>query len=135
MNKSSPTIESLKVRLDKWLWAARFYKTRSLAIDAINGGKILLNGNHPKPSKEIGPDALLRIHRGELIQDVVVLKVSLRRGSAPEAALLYEETAESIVAREAKAERFRLDALARPLSTGRPNKQERRQLTDLKHNY
>lgn len=135
MSKPLSTFNNKKVRLDKWLWAARFYKTRTLAAEAITGGKILLNGKRPKPSKEITPDDLLRVQRGDLIQDVVVLKLSIRRGPASEAALLYDETSESIVAREARAERFRLDALARPITSGRPNKQERRQLADLKHNF
>ncbi len=117
-----------KVRLDKWLWAARFYKTRSLASEAINGGKVHLNGARAKPSKEVTIDDQLRIRRSTTEMTVVVTAISGKRGSATIAQTLYTETAESI------AERERLQAL-RKLSTPpggfsdhKPDKRERRKI-------
>jgi len=89
-----------KVRLDKWLWAARFYKTRSLASEAINGGKVHLNGSRAKPSKEVKLDDQLRIRRATTEMTVVVIAISGKRGSATIAQTLYSETAESIAERE-----------------------------------
>jgi len=116
------------VRLDKWLWAARFYKTRSLAIGAINGGKIHLNGTRAKPSKEVKVDDQLRIRRGISEMTVVVTTISDKRGPATIAQALYSETPESI------SERERLQAL-RKLSTPpggfsdhKPDKRERRKI-------
>lgn len=116
------------VRLDKWLWAARFYKTRSLASEAINGGKVHLNGTRAKQSKEVAVDDQLRIRRSTTEMTVVVMAVSSKRGSATIAQTLYTETAESI------AERERLQAL-RKLSTPpggfadhKPDKRERRKI-------
>jgi len=116
------------VRLDKWLWAARFYKTRSLASEAISGGKVHLNGTRAKQSKEVAVDDQLRIRRSTTEMAVVVTAVSSKRGSATIAQTLYTETAESI------AERERLQAL-RKLSTPpggfadhKPDKRERRKI-------
>src|SRR6516165_3941122 len=112
-------------RIDKWLLAARFFKTRALATEAVAGGRVHLNGERVKPAKDVRPDDVLEIGRGELRWTVVVRAVADRRGSA--AAALYEETAKSVAARErAAAER----QLSRPLSSGpggpRPTKIDRR---------
>ncbi|HSC82717.1 MAG TPA: S4 domain-containing protein [Pseudomonas sp.] len=116
-----------KVRLDKWLWAARFYKTRALAKDAIEGGKVHCRGERCKPSKEpkLGDEYVIRAGFDE--RTVVVLALSVVRRGAPEAQLLYAETADSISRREAAAELRKAGALG--LQTdGRPSKKQRRQL-------
>lgn len=115
-----------KVRLDKWLWAARFFKTRGLATEAIKGGKIELNGSRAKPSREIKIDDTLRIRQGYDEKTVIVRDLSDRRGPAPVARLLYEETADSIVQREKMTEQRRIANAHRDVGQGRPTKRERR---------
>ena len=117
-----------KVRLDKWLWAARFFKTRALASEAIKGGKIELNGSRAKPSREVKVGDELRIRQGFDEKTVIVRELSDRRGPAPVAQRLYEETAESIAAREKAAEQRRLANAHRERGQGRPSKRERRQI-------
>ena len=117
------------VRLDKWLWAARFFKTRSLATEAVNGGKVELNGLRPKPSKPVKIGDQLRIRLGPFIHVVTVRALSDRRGPASAAALLFEESAESIAAREQLREQHRLAPSAQYTERGRPTKKERRQLS------
>ncbi|WP_416310829.1 RNA-binding S4 domain-containing protein [Pseudomonas sp. W03] len=116
-----------KVRLDKWLWAARFYKTRSLAKEAIEGGKVHCRGERCKPGKEpkIGEEYVIRTGFDE--RTVVVKALSMVRRGAPEAQLLYEETADSAKRREDAAAMRKAGALG--LQTdGRPTKKQRRQL-------
>ncbi len=122
-----------EVRLDKWLWAARFYKTRSLARAMIEGGKVDYNGNRAKPSRTVEPGAVIRLLQGFSRREVVVRAVSDVRGPASAAALLYEETAESIARREEEARLSRLNALLNPRPDEKPNKKERRELLSLKH--
>jgi ribosome-associated heat shock protein Hsp15 len=117
-----------EVRLDKWLWAARFFKTRSLATEAGNGGKVELNGLRPKPSKAIKIGDQLRIRLGPFIHAVTVRALSERRGPAPAAALLFEETPDSIAARERLREQHRLAPPAQYQEGGRPTKKDRREL-------
>ncbi|HHH47636.1 MAG TPA: RNA-binding protein [Gammaproteobacteria bacterium] len=117
-----------KVRLDKWLWAARFFKTRGLASEAIKGGKIELNGSRAKPSREVRVGDELQIRQGFDEKTVIVRDLSDRRGPAPVAQQLYEETAESIVAREKAAEQRRLANAYREPGQGRPTKRQRRQI-------
>ena len=117
-----------KVRLDKWLWAARFFKTRSLASSAITGGKVHLNDQRTKPAHPVRPSDRLEIRRGSESITVIVQALSDRRGPASEAAKLYEETAASIAAREAQAAKRRLAALATPQPPARPDKKARRQI-------
>lgn len=120
--------ESEKVRLDKWLWAARFYKTRAIAKDAIEGGKVHYNGARTKPSKAIELDAHLKIRQGFVEKEVVVLAISDKRRGAPEALLLYNETNESIAKRE-KVASDRKNMMAGQLPPARrPNKKQRRQI-------
>ena len=122
-----------RVRLDKWLWAARFFKTRSLAKTAIDGGKVHLNGARTKAAKEIGIGDRLEITRGDTQQTVVVTAIAERRGSATIAATLYAETPESVARREAiRAERrLQRDGLIAPKR--RPDKHERRRLREVKN--
>jgi ribosome-associated heat shock protein Hsp15 len=120
-----------KLRIDKWLWAARFYKTRSLAADAVDAGKVLVNGQRVKPAKtlKVGDELQIRAHGAEYT--VKVLALSDRRGPAPQAALLYEETAESKRKREeARLTRVPLEPAA--IIRGRPTKKARRQLQKLR---
>jgi ribosome-associated heat shock protein Hsp15 len=120
------------VRLDRWLWAARFFKTRSLAKQAIEGGKVRCQGQRAKPSKEIGIGTELDIQRGESEQRVIVTGLSERRGGAQEAAGLYRETPDSLEKREqAQAQRSLLRRGAMPPPV-RPSKRDRRQLKQLK---
>lgn len=119
-------------RLDKWLWAARFYKKRSLASDAVSGGKVQVEGQRVKPARPIGVGTTVRIRKGPDEFEVVVKGLSGRRGSAPQAQALYEETAESIARRATDSERRRLDHQERILDGGRPTKRDRRSLLRLK---
>ena len=115
-------------RVDKWLWASRLLKTRALAIDAVRGGHVQVNGQRVKPSKEVraGDRIALRLGQRRIIVDVRGL--AERRGPASEAALLYDETAESIHARERAAAEARLAAPQRWTGGGRPTKRDRRRL-------
>lgn len=117
-----------KFRLDKWLWAARFYKTRSLVVQAVEGGKVHVDGYRAKPSKELHMGMLLRITRGDEVMEVTVRGLSLQRRGAPEAVLLYEETAESLQQRTAAAELRKLDYGVRDRGEGRPTKRQRREI-------
>ena len=118
-----------KCRLDKWLWAARFYKTRSLATDAIDGGKIHVDGDRVKPAKEVRVGQVIQIRRKDLDMEVMVKALSVTRRGAPEAALLYEETAESSATRANAAVTKEADHARRERGAGRPTK---RQLRDIK---
>ena len=118
------------IRADVWLWAARFFKTRSLAKQAIDGGKIDLNDGTCKPAKTVQAGDVFRIQRGNERLEVEVLALSEKRGPASDAQALYRESDASIAAREAaKAQRQLLGAMAPP---GRPDKQARRELRRLK---
>ena len=118
-----------KCRLDKWLWAARFFKTRSLATDAIDGGKVYVDGDRVKPAKEVRVGQVLYIRRKELDMEVTVRALSVTRKGAPEAALLYEETPESASKRENASVTKEADHAKRERGAGRPTK---RQLRDIK---
>ena len=117
------------VRVDKWLWAARFFKTRSLATEAVNGGKVELNGLRPKPSKEVKIGDQLRVRLGPFIHELTIRALSDRRGPATAAALLFQETAESIAAREKLREQHRLAPVAQYDDGGRPTKKDRRAMS------
>jgi ribosome-associated heat shock protein Hsp15 len=117
------------VRVDKWLWAARLLKTRSLAAEAVKGGRVQVNGQRVKPSKEVAPGDELEVTIGQVRRTVVVRAVAERRGPAKEAVLLYEETADSIAARERQAEQRRLASPPPGADLGaRPTKRDRRRL-------
>jgi ribosome-associated heat shock protein Hsp15 len=117
-----------RLRIDKWLWAARFFKTRSLAKAAIEGGKVQMDGQRVKVSKEIAPGDVLRIRQGWDDREVTVLALSDQRRGAPEAQLLYEESPESIARREAEAAARRAAGGITPNPKRRPSKRERRQI-------
>lgn len=116
------------IRLDKWLWAARFFKTRSLATDAVSGGKVKLNGAPTKPARDVKPGDRLDIANSETRWTVTVLALSDKRGPASEARLLYEETPESIAAREAEQMRRKFTQEPAADLHGRPTKRDRRQI-------
>ncbi|WP_374592927.1 RNA-binding S4 domain-containing protein [Aquabacterium sp.] len=121
-----------RLRLDKWLWAARFFKTRSLAGDEIDKGRISVNGQAAKASREVRPGDLIDIrHTGGLVRSVQVLGLSTLRGPAPQAQALYQETPESLARREQHAQQRRLAAEpSLSIEQGRPTKRDRRQLAD-----
>ncbi|MYA17759.1 MAG: RNA-binding protein [Gammaproteobacteria bacterium] len=126
--------DAARVRLDKWLWAARFYKTRSLAKTAVDGGKVHLNGARTKPAKEVVTGDRLTVTRGIVEQTVIVVGLSARRGSAAVAATLYEETPASVDARERLRAERRMRAAGLTVPKSRPNKKQRRALRELKTN-
>lgn len=115
-----------KLRIDKWLWAARFYKTRSLSADAVESGKVTMNEVRIKPAKAIGVGDRLLIRQGQIYFDVEVLGISNKRGGAPEAQKLYRETDESKARRALIAEQNK--ALPLPTFKGRPTKRDRRDI-------
>ena len=122
-----------KLRLDKWLWAARLYKTRSLSCEEIDKGRVRLNGQPVKPSHDVKPGDTLEIRSGPIVRTLLVLALSGVRGPAPVAALLYEETAESVTQRLAAAEQRRLaPEPAQSLTQGRPTKRDRRHIEGLR---
>ena len=116
------------VRLDKWLWSARFFKTRSLAAQAVSGGKVHLNGARAKPARELRIGDELSIRRGEYEWGVVVRDLSRHRGPAREASLLYEETEESKQNRQTMAAQIEAMRLSQQYLKGRPSKKARRDL-------
>lgn len=132
MAKSPPsTPDDHGVRLDKWLWAARFFKTRSLATQEIDKGRIQVNGQAAKPARELKPGDRIEMRQGPVTRSIVVLALSHQRGPAPVAQALYEETAESVARRDEAAKQRKLasePALA--IEQGRPTKKDRRTLAD-----
>jgi ribosome-associated heat shock protein Hsp15 len=133
-----------RVRLDRWLWAARFFKSRALAKSAIEGGKVQVAGSgqppgagfaKPKPSKEIGVGDRLEIQRAETVQVVEVTGLSEQRGSATIAQKLYRETPDSIEARETERARRMMERAGLRVPAQRPSKRDRRELKKLKHGH
>ena len=116
-----------KIRIDKWLWAARFYKTRSLATDEIDKGRVRINDLEVKPAKEVKAGDTVALRQGQVTRTLVVRGISDKRGGAPVAQLLYEETEASIKLREQLAEQHRLEP-ANSLEHGRPTKRDRRSI-------
>jgi ribosome-associated heat shock protein Hsp15 len=116
------------VRIDKWLWAARFFKTRSLATDAVDGGKIKLNGERPKPAKAVKIGDTLEVRSGAFIFSISVRALSDKRGPASVAATLYAESEESQTARKILADQLRANAAITPFVRGRPTKKARRDI-------
>ena len=118
-----------RVRIDKWLWAARFFKTRSLATDEVQAGRVQIGGQNVKASREVRVGDVLLIWQAKIPRTVVITALSGQRGSATQAALLYSETPESIAQRLAMAEQRRLSPEpAQAIEHGRPTKRDRRQL-------
>lgn len=125
--------EKEAVRLDKWLWAARFYKTRTLAKEMIDGGKVHYNGQRSKSNKIVEVGATLKVRQGSDEKEIVVLALSTQRRGAPEAQLLYRETEQSLANREKLAMARKMNALSMPHPDRRPDKKERRDLLKFKH--
>jgi ribosome-associated heat shock protein Hsp15 len=121
--------EAERVRIDKWLWAARFFKTRALASEAVDGGKVHVNGDRVKAARALRPGDRLEIRRGQEELEVVVRVLSEQRGPATAAQALYEETEASVTKRQAVAEQQRALAAAMPRFEGRPDKRSRRAIT------
>jgi|TARA_B110000971_G_scaffold216819_1_gene252493 ribosome-associated heat shock protein Hsp15 len=119
-------------RVDRWLWAARFFKTRSMAKAAVEGGKVHVDDQRTKPAKELRIGQVLTIRKGIQLQTVVVDALSEHRGSATVAQTLYTETAESIELREISVSRRRMERAGLTVPSGRPNKKDRRALSQLK---
>jgi ribosome-associated heat shock protein Hsp15 len=118
-----------KLRIDKWLWAARFYKTRSLAVDEIDKGRVHINDQEVKPSREVKAGDTVALRQGADIRTLVVRGISSQRGPAPVAQQLYEETQESLALKAQAAERRHLTPEpASSLEHGRPTKRDRRSL-------
>ena len=124
--------QQIAVRLDKWLWAARFYKTRAIAKEMINGGKVHYNGQRTKSSKMAEVNAVIRLRQGYDEKEIVIKKLSEQRQKAVIAQTLYEETPESIAKRETYAEARRLNVLNNPAPDTKPDKKQRRQLIRFK---
>ena len=116
------------IRLDKWLWAARLFKTRALATAAVNGGKVQLAGQRVKPARDVRVGDLYQVRRGFESLEIRVTGVADRRGSASDAQQLYQETEASQARRSAEAEQRRLASLQRPRPPTKPNKQQRRKI-------
>lgn len=121
--------ERNRVRIDKWLWAARFYKTRALAAEAVEGGKVQVNGARVKPARPLKAGDALVVRNGAFTWEVEVVGLSDRRGPAPEAAKLYRESDASRKAREDAAAQIKADRQSAPVyAKGRPTKRARRQI-------
>ncbi|MES2483807.1 MAG: RNA-binding S4 domain-containing protein [Pseudomonadota bacterium] len=125
-----------RLRIDKWLWAARFYKTRSLASEEIGKGRVAVNGQDAKPAREVKVGDTVAIRREAVTRTVTVLAISGVRGPAPVAQQLYEETAESLAARDQAAEQRRYAREpALSIEQGRPTKRSRRELDDARKGW
>ena len=122
-----------KLRIDKWLWAARFYKTRSLAVEEIDKGRVRINDVEVKPAREVKAGDIVSLRQGPQTRTVVVRGISNQRGAAPVAQQLYEETEESLALKAAAAERHRLQPEpAQSQEHGRPTKRDRRSIDKAK---
>ncbi|CAK7070653.1 MULTISPECIES: ribosome-associated heat shock protein Hsp15 [Providencia] len=128
---NQPSVEP--VRLDKWLWAARFYKTRAIAREMIEGGKVHYNGQRTKPGKIVELRALIKLRQGNDERTVEIIEISSQRRGAPDAQRLYCETTESIAQREKLTQARKMNALTMPHPDRRPDKKERRTLLKFKH--
>jgi len=122
-----------EVRIDKWLWAARFFKTRGAATEAVAGGHVLLNGVRIKAAKEVRPNDAVEVRVGQTTWTVRVVGLAEKRGSASVAAALYEETRESAALREQRAQQRRLAAPPGADAGARPTKRDRRRLDALRN--
>ena len=120
------------VRIDKWLWAARFFKTRALAAEAVAGGRVEVGGHHVKPGRDVKLGDVVRVRIGPFVHVVTVRALSGRRGPAAEAAKLYEEDPASRAEREKLREQHRLAAHAFAFGEGKPTKKERRALEEVR---
>lgn len=134
MKQSTSATQLVQLRLDKWLWAARFYKTRGIAAKAVSGGKVLLRGNRAKPAKLIQIGDELTVQRGLFRYAITVEMLNNRRGPALEAKKMYRESDESIREREQLIAKLKAERMTGPRAgrVFRPNKKQRRQIVSLK---
>ncbi len=130
---SKNTKQDVPVRLDKWLWAARFYKTRAIARDMIQSGKIRYNEHRTKPSKIVEIGAVIKLKQGFDEKEVIIKQLSAQRRGAPEAATLYEETPKSVEKRAQNEVARKLNTLYSPSPEKRPDKKQRRDLLRIKN--
>ena len=128
-NLSAPA--STRQRIDKWLWAARFYKTRSLAVQAVDAGHVRVDGERVKPAHDLRVGERVSVRRSGFAWEVEVTALSDRRGGAADAALLYRETAQSLEARTQALQQRKAALAAEPRWSGRPTKRDRRKLEDF----
>ncbi|QPG05569.1 ribosome-associated heat shock protein Hsp15 [Salinimonas marina] len=133
MSNPKQSQKSENVRLDKWLWAARFFKTRALARDTVQSGKVHYNGQRAKPSRAVEIGAMLVIPAGYDSKEIEITALSDKRLSAPLAQQLYKETEQSIAKREENKLARELHSFHSPKPDGRPDKKQRRQIIKLKH--
>ncbi|PCI51252.1 MAG: RNA-binding protein [Moraxellaceae bacterium] len=129
--KSAPKQALSSVRIDKWLWAARFYKTRSLAKQAVESGKVHYQGNRVKASKEIGLDSIIAVRRGEEERTIQVIALSEKRGPAKVAQTLYQETEQSLLARTSISALKQAQRISDPSPDNKPTKKDRRKIMQL----
>ncbi len=120
------------VRIDRWLWAARFFKTRSLAKAAVEGGKVHVDGQRSKPAKAVRVGQTVEVRKGTVLMTVIVRDLAEQRGSAPIAQTLYEETPESIEKREIMSSRRKMERAGLQVPSTKPSKKDRRDLRKLK---
>ena len=120
------------VRIDRWLWAARFFKTRSLAKAAVEGGKVHVDGQRSKPAKAVRVGQTVEVRKGTVLMTVIVRDLAEQRGSAPSAQTLYEETPESIEKREIMSSRRKMERAGLQVPSTKPSKKDRRDLRKLK---
>ena len=134
MKETASSTELMQLRLDKWLWAARFFKTRSIAAKAVSGGKVLVRDNRAKPAKLIEVGDELTVQRGLFRYAIIVERINDKRRPASEARRMYRETDESIREREQLLAKLKAEGLTRPHidRSVRPNKKQRRQIVSLK---
>ena len=130
-SKADEDLGVAKLRIDRWLWAARFYKTRSLAAEAVDNGQVRVNGERVKPSRAVHAGERVNVRKAGYEWDVEVSAVSDRRGSASDAAKLYAESEASVKARERLIAERRAAAASDPRLAGRPTKRDRRKLEDF----
>ena len=125
--------KTASLRLDKWLWCARFYKTRSIAAEVLKTGKVMINGDRAKPSKTVKPGDILNIRKGPYHYAITVLSLAKSRKSPTDASLLYEESPESMKQRELLASQLKAESVMSPSSKGRPSKKDRRSIIKFRN--
>jgi ribosome-associated heat shock protein Hsp15 len=130
--KKNHTDEQLSLRLDKWLWAARLFKTRAIARDAVQSGKVQYNGQRSKPGKIVELAASIKVPHGYDFKELIVLELSEQRRGAPMAQLMYQESEASMQQRQSNAEARKLSAFHSPKPDHRPDKKQRRQIIQFK---